>query len=292
MTRAELTKLIRSAINPGVARRNIVQVSDTHVDGPLAGNGGAIFVVFSSVPPGSSEIDALNARVSFMLAIEAPEWSQVKTAHHGPNLPAKRVTLRQFKGRTSIRGRSGTPESIARYVADVVNTADVVRRPGRAGGSSDEKSRVQVADKDRKKLLMAIYKSTNVSDKMLRGGKHTIMLVGGSAERFGVSNYTNVVLEDLDNAELYRLAKARGIVKPGRAGGRAGGRDDSSSHRVRREAARVAELIWNHRRKNHLSLRMTDQQIRKTAELVGTGGVGGMTDLVVAEYRMRLRALN
>lgn len=130
MTRAQLTKLIRAGINPVIARRYIVRVSDTHVDGPLAGHGGAVFVTFSMAPPGASEIDALNAPVSFMLAIEASEWSQVTTSSRGPNLAASKVTVRQFKGRTKIRSRSGTPEAIARYVIDTVNTADTLKKPG------------------------------------------------------------------------------------------------------------------------------------------------------------------
>lgn len=79
--------------------------------------------------------------------------------------------------------------------------------------ASRVKSRFAAKDteeKDKKKLLMAIYKRMPIGNKMLRGGKHTIMFSGPSAKEYGVDNYTNVVLEELSMEELKKAAKAVG----------------------------------------------------------------------------------
>jgi len=76
----------------------------------------------------------------------------------------------------------------------------------------------QIAEKDRKKTIMSIYKSTNTSDKMLRNKKHIVMLMGQTARNYGVGNYYNVTLEDLSNAELYRLAYAMELFGSQKAG--------------------------------------------------------------------------
>jgi len=65
-------------------------------------------------------------------------------------------------------------------------------------------------EKDKKKLLMAIYKRMPIGNKHLRGGKHTIMFSGSSAKEYGVDNYTSVVLEELSMEELKKAAKAVG----------------------------------------------------------------------------------
>ena len=62
-----------------------------------------------------------------------------------------------------------------------------------------------------KKTILAIYKRFNVSDKMIRGGKHIVHFTGHYAERYGVGHYTNVTLEDLSTEDLERAAKAVGI---------------------------------------------------------------------------------
>lgn len=65
-------------------------------------------------------------------------------------------------------------------------------------------------DKDKARLIRAIYRVFNVSDKMLRDKKHIVQLVGSHASNFGVENYTLVVLEDQAADELERLARAVG----------------------------------------------------------------------------------
>lgn len=70
------------------------------------------------------------------------------------------------------------------------------------------------SDKEKKSLIMAIYKRMPIGNKHLRGGKHTIMFTGNSASAYGVDNYTNVDLEDLSIADLKRAAAAIGAVAP------------------------------------------------------------------------------
>ncbi len=62
-----------------------------------------------------------------------------------------------------------------------------------------------------KKLILAIYKRFNVSDKMIRDGKHIVHFTGNYARGYGVDSYTNVSLEDLSPEDLLRAAKAVGI---------------------------------------------------------------------------------
>lgn len=102
-----------------------------------------------------------------------------------------------------------------------VNQSGIVHRHAIKGHSNGQ----QVAEKDRHKVIMAVYKATNVSDKMLRNKQHKVMLVGDRAKRFGVGNYTTVTLEEMSNAELLRLAEAYNMFKSqrvGRTGGKVG----------------------------------------------------------------------
>lgn len=80
--------------------------------------------------------------------------------------------------------------------------------PGRAAGSVAW----EIAPSDRKKVIMAVYKRVSSSDRMLRAGKHIVMLTGNWARNYGVDNYTNITLEDLSNAELYRIAYAMKLL--------------------------------------------------------------------------------
>lgn len=122
--------------------------------------------------------------------------------------------------RTSIRAQAPNGEILGTFRSERAAKKAITDWAKRSRGRS---SGMQIAEKDRRKVLLAIYKAVNVSDKMLRGGKHTIMLVGGPAERYGVSNYTNVVLEDASNADLHKLAMAYQLFKSQHAG-RASGR--------------------------------------------------------------------
>lgn len=132
MTRAELTQMIRLMIGADAMKRATIRVEDTHAEGPLRGHGGGIHVTFAAVPPGSSEIDALNAP-NFMLSIDAPEWHQVATINRGtPDAIVHKVTLRQFRGRTKIKGRTGYPIPIGEYVAKLVR--EHAGLPGRISG--------------------------------------------------------------------------------------------------------------------------------------------------------------
>ena len=80
-------------------------------------------------------------------------------------------------------------------------------------GEFGRKEGLEKLNADRK-LVLAIYKRMPVGNKMLRGGKHTIMLSGPSAPAYGVDNYTNLVLEDLSHADLVRAADAVGARLP------------------------------------------------------------------------------
>jgi len=66
------------------------------------------------------------------------------------------------------------------------------------------------ADENRR-LILDIYKRFNVSDKMIRSGKHIVHFTGNYAKAYGVGNYTNVTLEDLSPEDLKRAAKAVGV---------------------------------------------------------------------------------
>jgi len=60
-------------------------------------------------------------------------------------------------------------------------------------------------------LITRLFKRVPGGSKMLRGGKHIVMLVGGSAQKMGRENYSNVTLEDLPEAELKKLAGILGV---------------------------------------------------------------------------------
>ncbi len=62
-----------------------------------------------------------------------------------------------------------------------------------------------------RKLILAIYKRFNDSDKMIRDGKHIVHFTGNYARGYGVDSYTNVSLEDLSPEDLLRAAKAVGV---------------------------------------------------------------------------------
>ena len=102
-----------------------MKVEDGYTEGMLKGHVGGVTVTFASVPPGSPEIDALNSKENFMLSLENPAWSQVATSNRerkgeSRDVPVDKVTLRQFRGRTKVRGRTGTPEQIISYVSNLI----------------------------------------------------------------------------------------------------------------------------------------------------------------------------
>lgn len=141
MTRAELAQMIRLMIGADAMKRATIKVEDTHAEGSLRGHGGGVHVTFAAVPPGSAEIDALNAPSNFMLSIDAPQWHQVAQINSGmPDAIVHKVTLRQFRGRTKIKGRTGYPVVIGQYVANLVR--EHAGLPGRISGrhlSRDER---------------------------------------------------------------------------------------------------------------------------------------------------------
>jgi len=62
------------------------------------------------------------------------------------------------------------------------------------------------APKDRKKLLMALYKKfKRVGDAYIRGGKHIIF------DAIKIANHT---LEDLTDGELRKIALEKGVLRP------------------------------------------------------------------------------
>lgn len=91
---------------------------------PLAGLSDVVMLTFAMVPPGSSQLDVLNAPRSAMVSVRAPEWSEQAVTKLGPygsrsigHIPAARIRAEQFSGRgTRMRAKTGTPEQVIRHV--------------------------------------------------------------------------------------------------------------------------------------------------------------------------------
>lgn len=79
------------------------------------GQAGAVFITYSNVPRGSSELDALNGKPNLMLSVSAPrgDWT---VSGPVPDL----VKVEQFRGfpRKWFRAKSGTPEATVKYLHD------------------------------------------------------------------------------------------------------------------------------------------------------------------------------
>jgi hypothetical protein len=126
-TSAGLAFALRQALG-GVPSTATVAVDDTYVEGPLRGTSGGVFVRFVGVPYGSPRLDAMNARVSFLLTLESPLWNQHATevrvrAGEPRDVPSPKVKVRQVSGRTKVRAYEGTPEKVVAYVVKTVEAA-------------------------------------------------------------------------------------------------------------------------------------------------------------------------
>lgn len=66
--------------------------------------------------------------------------------------------------------------------------------------------------KQRRKMIMAIYKRMPGGNKMLRNKQHTVMWTGQWAQDFGVGNYTNTSLEDMTTADLQRACRVMDLT--------------------------------------------------------------------------------
>lgn len=98
------------------------------------------------------------------------------------------------------------PKKAASLLAAVKKTS----KPDDRQAMSALLAQVKMAADPKKALILAVYKRMPVGNKHLRGGKHTIMFTGNSAQSYGVENYTSVDLEDLSLEDLQRAAKAVG----------------------------------------------------------------------------------
>ena len=146
MTSREIVHALLAALSP-MLDGQMFRVSNGE-EPPLQGISDHVTVTWASVPSDAPEIDALNAKASVMLAIDAPEWSQnrVDRARIG-QIPVSSVKVRSFRGRSSFRAKTGTPEQIIAYVAEWFRKATSTssanmahsghagsRRPVRIGG--------------------------------------------------------------------------------------------------------------------------------------------------------------
>lgn len=127
MTSGELATLLKERLRP-YAKHATISARSSYTEGMLPGIHGSVMVTFAAVPPGSPEIDALNARESFMLTLEAPAWDQGATrrrVHEGGALDVAvdKVKLTQFRGQSKVRGVTGSPEKIADVVVGAVVSA-------------------------------------------------------------------------------------------------------------------------------------------------------------------------
>ena len=68
-----------------------------------------IHIIYASVPKGSPELEALNAKQSLMLSIEGRPWEV------GGPAPAK-VKVSKFRGETKFRAKSGSPKQVVTYI--------------------------------------------------------------------------------------------------------------------------------------------------------------------------------
>jgi len=139
MTAHEVADTLRARLTP------ILSGYVWHVSGP-GSLSPSVHVAFSLVPKGSSELDALNARVQAMISISARAWDRSRAAANiGPvNImgrgpasypiePSDSVTAAQFRGtRGLLRARTASPEKIVEYVVASVEKAVAA---GRSGGT-------------------------------------------------------------------------------------------------------------------------------------------------------------
>lgn len=117
MTSREIVHALLAVLSP-MLEGQMFRVSNGE-EPPLAGISDHVTITWANVPSDAPEIDALNASKSIMLAIDAPEWSQhrIPRAMIG-QAPVSSVKVRSFRGRSSFREKTGTPEQIVAYVAE------------------------------------------------------------------------------------------------------------------------------------------------------------------------------
>jgi len=83
-----------------------------------AGNkfgGDGVYITFASVPKGSSELDALNAKHNVMISITDGKDYGAPTWQSGGPAPDK-VQAKQFRGNAKFRAKSGPPEKVVAYI--------------------------------------------------------------------------------------------------------------------------------------------------------------------------------
>lgn len=118
-TAAEMVRAILEKLKPHFGKM-LLKV-DT---GAQIGPHDSVYVTYASVPQGSPEIAALNARSNPMFAIDGDSWTR------GEPAPAK-VTVRHFRGNIDysysdpdrkktikFRTKTGTPDDVVEYLTD------------------------------------------------------------------------------------------------------------------------------------------------------------------------------
>ena len=60
-------------------------------------------------------------------------------------------------------------------------------------------------------VITRVFKKFSPCDKMIRKGKHLVMLTGNVASVLGESNYKSVNLEDLSKEDLDKLVSLFGV---------------------------------------------------------------------------------
>lgn len=116
MTSRAIVTALAERVGPMVAGQLFSVGNGEH--GILHHTNDHVTLTWAQVPATASELEALNARRSVMLTIEAPEWHQTRvTADRIGHIPVTKVSVHAFRGdRRSFRAKTGTPEQVIAHI--------------------------------------------------------------------------------------------------------------------------------------------------------------------------------